>query len=156
MEETLQDHFDELVLCARLGELDNVQEITRILQTTHPEFVQVTQILGAKNSQGNTALHMAAANGRQDVLRYLLDNLTLAQINQTNEQGNTALHWAAVAGKVDSVRLLLEKEADPLVKNNSGKTAITEAEQAGHDKVVSFLLDNVDDSKIKLNMDDDE
>ncbi|KAJ1910765.1 ankyrin repeat-containing protein [Tieghemiomyces parasiticus] len=157
-EESLQDNLDEVISYARAGSLADYQEACAALAALRPEVCAdpVGQVLAATNSQGLTALHMAAANGHMELLGYLLAQLPPVAVNRPNAEGNTALHWAAVAGQVEAVRELLKHQADPLAKNATGKTAITEAQQAGKEAVVDFLLANVDESRIELREDDDD
>ena len=61
-------------------------------------------------------------------------------IKDINHSGNTPLHWAALNGHLEAVKLLVAAGADPSIKNNAGKVAAVEAEEAGKDEVVSWLL----------------
>ena len=53
-------------------------------------------VLGAQNRRGDTALHMAAGCGKEEVVEALLE--LGATLEQTNRDGNTALHMAASGG----------------------------------------------------------
>lgn len=84
----------------------------------------------------------------------LLDTSTLPQIlsaaaispscppllHWPNQSGSTPLHYAAVNGQLEAVKLLLAAGADPKTTNAAGHNAIFEAEQAGRDEVVGYLL----------------
>jgi mandelamide amidase len=76
-----------------------------------------------------TALHYAAAESSEDVLRALLTETNAGvsdvawAIDQQDSCGNTALHWAASAGDDSNVALLLEFGADTHIKNYTGMTA---------------------------------
>lgn len=60
-----------------------------------------------------------------------------------NKKFSYPLHFAVRENKADLVRILLENEADPNVKNSSGKTPLQKAMQKNinksHDKVISQL-----------------
>jgi uncharacterized protein len=57
-----------------------------------------------------------------------------------NHSGSTPLHYAAVNGQLEAVKLLLAAGADPKTTNAAGHNAIFQAEQAGRDGVVGYLL----------------
>jgi len=52
------------------------------------------------------------------------------------------VHEASYYGALEVVRLLLEHGADVEAKYNDGKTALQEAADRGHDKVVEFLREH--------------
>lgn len=62
-----------------------------------------------RDSDGNTALHLAAKNGD---LR-LVEALNFLKIDDLNEYGNTPLHYAVEFGHVDVVKALIRKGANP-------------------------------------------
>eukprot|EP00008_Paramoeba_atlantica_P015586 CAMPEP_0201475548 /NCGR_PEP_ID=MMETSP0151_2-20130828/956_1 /ASSEMBLY_ACC=CAM_ASM_000257 /TAXON_ID=200890 /ORGANISM="Paramoeba atlantica, Strain 621/1 / CCAP 1560/9" /LENGTH=185 /DNA_ID=CAMNT_0047855669 /DNA_START=120 /DNA_END=677 /DNA_ORIENTATION=+ len=68
-----------------------------------------------------TALHFAAAHGRVELLRLLIDKT--ANISAQDKDGNTPLHLAAGWGKIDAVIALLERNADPSIVNKEKLTA---------------------------------
>ncbi|KAJ3124526.1 hypothetical protein HK098_001074 [Nowakowskiella sp. JEL0407] len=139
-------HFDsdEFVLCARYGELEEMKElINNYLQSigeTSPSNATLRDLFTRKDSDLNTALHMAAANGHVDILKYLIPYLTPGDIGIGNQEGSTALHWAAVNGQVKAVEMLLAAGADATQKNNSGRSAVTVGEQQGQLEAVQLLL----------------
>ena len=72
---------------------------------------------------GNVAIHIAAQNGKVDVVDYLLKNG--AQVNSQNFKGNTALHMSVEYNLEDTTRKLLELGADKTIKNYDGNAAET-------------------------------
>jgi ankyrin repeat domain-containing protein 50 len=58
----------------------------------------------AKTDDGWTALHRAAAQGREAVVQLLLEKR--ADVEAKTDDGYTALHWAAERGHKAVVRLL--------------------------------------------------
>ncbi|RCK56322.1 Ankyrin repeat-containing protein YAR1 [Candida viswanathii] len=93
----------------------------------------------------STPLHMAAANGHLEVVKYLLlliskDDVK-AFIEAKNDNGNTALHWASYNGHLEVVQYLVEEfNADPFIKNKSGHDSIFEAELNGKTEVENWYL----------------
>ena len=60
----------------------------------------------AKDAKGQNALHYAAAEGRDSVLKYLIDEKEL-DVNTANAAGYTPLHIAVKKGMDSSVQLLI-------------------------------------------------
>lgn len=62
----------------------------------------------ARERDGSTALHLAAAEGQEEVVKALLDRTDMASfIAATDKDGFTALHGAAFRGHMPCVHLLL-------------------------------------------------
>jgi len=75
------------------------------------------------------ALLNAAAKGNLAIVRQLLANPKLVNINAVNKQGLTPLMIAVVNNKPNVVRLLVNKGANTKVKNKAGLTATALAKQ---------------------------
>lgn len=100
-------------------------------------------------------MHMVAANGHIELLRYLIESLQTPEnrkkaVNSANDSGNTPLHWAALNGSLDAVKLLVEAGADPLQKNLAGIDACYQADSADQNEVANYLysvvsLDDLDE-----------
>ncbi|CAG8521032.1 5387_t:CDS:10 [Acaulospora colombiana] len=138
-----RDVIDDIIVSARYGDLEELQAI----MSSHP-----VEYLLAEDEFGNTALHMASANGHADVVEYIIRTAgTLKEkvvANAQNESGNTPLHWGALNGHERVVELLVMNGADARIKNCAGRTATYEAQQNNHDKIVEFLLSNADIEKV--------
>jgi ankyrin repeat protein len=99
---------------------------------------------GARDKQGGMALLAAAAWGRVQNVKLLLDNG--APVEATDDEGNTPLLISAsgsAVSTIDTVRLLLENGANVEAKNSHGDTAlILAASEEGMDSIdiVKLLL----------------
>ncbi|KAL7751917.1 ankyrin repeat-containing protein [Sorochytrium milnesiophthora] len=133
----------ELVACARYGELAELQEEVARRCSDHSGWSTSKVLALADPQTGNTALHMAAANGHADVVQYLLEHLATPDVNARNSGGNTALHWCAVNGHLQVAEMLIKAGASVTAKNDAGKTPIYDAQLNGHEKVVDMLLQHV-------------
>lgn len=80
----------------------------------------------SRGSNGQSALHSAAAQGRGEVLRLLL--LTRANLALPDGDGNTPLHLATASGHARAARVLLETGANHRSHNNSGHTSGSNAQ----------------------------
>ncbi|GAA5846049.1 hypothetical protein JCM11251_005398 [Rhodosporidiobolus azoricus] len=86
----------------------------------------------AKDENGNTALHMAGGNGHEEIVRWLLPRLPASSLIAQNSSLSTPLHWISINYHLSILELLcplLPLEAFS-IKNQHGKTAVQEAEEA--------------------------
>eukprot|EP00040_Diaphanoeca_grandis_P023304 m.126570 g.126570 ORF g.126570 m.126570 type:complete len:442 (+) comp29209_c0_seq2:117-1442(+) len=130
----------EIVECARYGELDELAELINLKS----EGNEVNYV----GSMGNTALHMACANGHLDCVELLLKS---GAEYKTNDNGNTPLHWAVLNKHIDITKVLLTKceSADVLHKNSFGKSALTEAFGVGIADLTQLLLEHKSADKLE-------
>ena len=96
---------------------------------------------------GNTALHLASANGFIEVVKYLINELH-CDLNPKNKSLSTPLSWAAFNGQKEIVEFLLEKGADFDVKNIKEKKPSELAYDSGYYDVSDLLL-NKENEKYK-------
>lgn len=87
--------------------------------------------------KGWTAVMIAAAEGKPDVVQFLLENK--ASPNLKNSYGRTALMFASKYGFTSIVKLLLDYKADPNIKPD-GPVAILVAAQHSKVAVVKLLI----------------
>uniref|UniRef100_UPI0021487CA0 ankyrin repeat domain-containing protein n=1 Tax=Endozoicomonas sp. ONNA2 TaxID=2828741 RepID=UPI0021487CA0 len=80
-----------------------------------------TQI-NATDGEGQTPLHIIAANGDDRCLTELNDKG--ANVNATNKNGETALHLAVYNGHVECLKQLIVKGAKVNAPNKNGDTAL--------------------------------
>ncbi|MHB1946546.1 MAG: ankyrin repeat domain-containing protein [Gammaproteobacteria bacterium] len=82
-------------------------------------FVDVKLKPSATKFPGCSALHIAVAYGRYEIVKLLLAAGAVTSVQDV--AGNTPLHLAAEKGDQRLVELLLAKGADPLIKRLDGK-----------------------------------
>lgn len=101
-----------MIMCARGSMLE-----LRKLLNTDPNLVEKRDFVF-----GYTGLHWAAKKGSEDLVRMLAD--TGIDVNIISNGGYTPMHLAAMHGHEKVVQVLLEEyQADPLIRNYSGKQA---------------------------------
>ena len=97
---------------------------------------------------GSTILHIAARNGSDAILHYLVDNF-LVDVESTDNYGKTALHCASRMGLLDIVTYLMEfGRADYVSKDENGYNALQLACRYGHLNVTQYIMQryNVDNA----------
>lgn len=128
--------------------LDGDWQTARSIYEWHPHYMTATL-----SKQGETALHVAAAAGRNDFMRNLLMLLPEEVLALRDYFGQTALFLAAASGNIYLVKLLIEKNR--LLALDRGYVdeylPIHAAAMSGHREVVLLLysitgdhLDNKD------------
>lgn len=91
------------------------------------------------DNNGNTALIIAAREGKDDIMRVLY--LAGAKINTRNQFGESAIMLAALNGHSQAVNTLIAIRANTQ-GNRQGWTALLYAAFSGHSGIVRQLLDN--------------
>lgn len=123
--------FSALHLAAYLGKAS----VIRLLLSACPEAVDL------KNSDGETPLHIAASEGRFEVVVELLRagaNTLLRDVD-----GRTVLHIAVCKQHVDIVHLLLDgHNGQSMIRltDSAGKTPLHQAVLQGCDQIVQLFL----------------
>ena len=85
-------------------------------------------------SNGRTALQIAAYSGSSDAVEILLN--TIDNIDHQDNAGATALHLAATYNETACIDRLLRHNADPTIKNQDDLTAIHIAAKKGNDNTL--------------------
>ncbi|KAH0564657.1 tyrosine-protein kinase Shark isoform X2 [Cotesia glomerata] len=95
--------------------------------------------LDAKNELGQTAVHLAAKDGIDDILKKLIESK--ASVNCRDSAGYTPLHYACQSNLPNTVRLLIQGGANVQARNTStGMVPLHEAAKAGHIEVILAML----------------
>ena len=112
------------------------------------EMQEINEWLNLKNTDGDTALSMAAEKYDHKITELLLNSNAI--ITTSNQDGNTPLHKAAMSAS-PAVKLLLGTESKNQFinqQNNEGATALFLATKYKHKNLVSILIQNRADVKI--------
>ncbi|KAL0369798.1 UNVERIFIED_CONTAM: putative E3 ubiquitin-protein ligase XBAT31 [Sesamum angustifolium] len=95
----------------------------------------------------NSALHIAAANGRIEVLSLLLDRSVKPDLLNRHKQ--TPLMLAAMHGKISCVRKLIEAGANILMFDSlNGRTCLHYAAYYGHSDCLQVILSAARNSQV--------
>ncbi|KAK7074366.1 hypothetical protein SK128_009451 [Halocaridina rubra] len=151
----------ELVLFAenQIERYDNYFNSTNNIRKTplhfaaHKNLVETLKILleadadiTAKDEDGYTPLHVAVANGNEDIVKELIKFMksrnrnTRDVFNVKNNMRKTPLHFAARTGNLDILKVLLDAGVDVIAKDKDGYTALHVAIASEKDKVIQELL----------------
>lgn len=98
--------------------------------------------IDATELRGKTALHIATAHDRVDIVQLLLQHE--ASVNACSDGGWTPLHNACDKGCVEIVQILLREKAHINSQLLNGVTPLHLAAQGGHREVVECLLERPD------------
>eukprot|EP00210_Caulerpa_lentillifera_P009126 g8700.t1 len=95
-----------------------------------------------KNSQGTTALHVAAMKGNIEIMQILINYG--ADISATTKEGDNVLHLALIEGKGEVVKFLLERVFFPRInvnqENSNGSTPLSiAAEKCDLDSILVLI-----------------
>jgi ankyrin repeat protein len=88
--------------------------------------------------KGWNPLLYAATGGKDEVVKLLLD--LGANINAVSDNGTTPLMMAVRGGHKSTVKLLLDRGANPNMKNERGETALTWAMDRGYTEIGTALV----------------
>ncbi|KAJ4322521.1 hypothetical protein N0V84_004767 [Fusarium piperis] len=93
----------------------------------------------AKDTDGETALHLAAANGLLEAAEKLIN--AGAKVSELDNEGQQPLHKACSEGHVQIVNQLLNKGADTQIVDTDGWSPLHLASRYGHTEVIRALLE---------------
>mmetsp|Transcript_21631 Transcript_21631/g.31407 ORF Transcript_21631/g.31407 Transcript_21631/m.31407 type:complete len:308 (-) Transcript_21631:86-1009(-) len=93
------------------------------------------------NSEGASALHHAARNGNEHVVRLILDNDDSHRlVNSVNRAGKTPLFHACYRGNLEAIEILIDSGSDLVHRDRGQSTILHEACSQGQSEAVELLL----------------
>ncbi|TWW60438.1 Ankyrin-1 [Takifugu flavidus] len=104
--------------------------------------------INTANQKGNTALHIAALAGQEQVVTELVNYG--ANVNAQSQKGFTPLYMAAQENHLEVVKFLLENGANQSIPTEDGFTPLAVALQQGHENVVALLINYGTKGKVRL------
>ncbi|GAA6051808.1 hypothetical protein JCM3770_004983 [Rhodotorula araucariae] len=123
------DEIHALLDCCRYGDIaeGDFDDIRAFADVYGDEW-----LAKATDDRGNSPLHMAAGNGHEEIVAWLLPRLPPAALCAQNAALSTPVHWAALNYHLGVLQQLcpLLPVAALEIKNQHGKTAVQEAEEA--------------------------
>ena len=97
--------------------------------------------LTARDSDGRTPLHWAAANGQLETVKWLVQKNSDLLCMQ-DKDGSTPLHCAAISGQLETIKWLVQKNSDLLCMQDEGcTTPLHCAAVMGHLEVVKWQVE---------------
>ncbi|KAF8793386.1 Ankyrin repeat and SAM domain-containing [Argiope bruennichi] len=124
---SMQSHHDILYFCQK----ENIQEVKNLLEQG--------VCVNFQNSEGETPLQVAAANGFSQIVSLLISYGAL--VDFPNSYGWTPLIHAARHGHYETVSLLLKKKAKVNICNKLGLSPVVAAAWSGDLKTVKLLIE---------------
>jgi ankyrin repeat protein len=128
------------------------QEMVRAIVQDKPadvkDLLNKGESLDAKQN-GQTALHIAAMNGKVDILTVLIARG--AKVDVQDDQGITPLMLAAKDGRVEAIQALIAQGAKITVQDKLGENALHIAAAHGKKDAVAALLDRGADVRATTN-----
>ncbi|KAL1139815.1 hypothetical protein AAG570_006792 [Ranatra chinensis] len=119
-----------LLSAIKEGDINSFEDI---LNSGHANIDQT-------NKNGETALHLAAAYGRDEMARHLV--MCGANVALVDSQGDTSLIHAARHASTNILLLLIKVGACVCTQNHEGETALHVAAAWGELEVVKILVEN--------------
>ncbi|WP_264329360.1 ankyrin repeat domain-containing protein [Wolbachia endosymbiont (group A) of Andrena hattorfiana] len=99
---------------------------------------KLSEIVNAKDGCDIAPLHLAAGNGKLDIVKYLINKG--ASIDSRDCFYQTPLYWAAKSGELDMVKYLVNKGASVDIEDSYGRTALYWAVENENFYIAEYLI----------------
>jgi len=109
-----------LMMVAAKEETDKTIEMAK-------KLLEADADVNAQEARGNTVLHYALFRFRPRLIDLLIQYNVNPNVKSKAQQGKTPLMMAVVSGQKEFVEKLLQAGADPTIKDDLGRTAISVA-----------------------------
>ena len=130
----MSDITDKVIQAAMTGDLAVLRRIAK----QHG----VTAVKAEGDPDELTTIHVAAAAGHEDIVRFLLSDEIRADPRTATDNNFTPLHAAAMQGNARICQLLLDHGADPNMQTDpQGYLPLHSAAWGGHVEAVQVLLE---------------
>lgn len=93
-----------------------------------------------RDYKGRTALHLAVAAGKIEMVKTLLGQQPRADTEAKDRNGQAPLHYAVERGQDNIVELLVKVEADKDIQDRQGETPLHYAAKKGQEVMANFLI----------------
>lgn len=123
--------------------VNNDNDSLRFFAKIHPEMVN------KKNIGGAAAINIAARNGRDEMVRILIENS--ADINSTDNESWTPIMRASL-GYPKIVELLISKKAKILNVNSNNDSAISISANSGCFGCLKLIMDSLEFTEENINL----
>lgn len=91
-------------------------------------------------NRGNSALLIAAWDGRLDIIRWITEHPKIQMsLNQSDNNGFTPLIKAAIKGHQHIVQYLIDCRVDPFIRDRNAMSALDYAIEKNHQEIVTIL-----------------
>jgi ankyrin repeat protein len=142
--------------CAQGGHFESLERIIQSLNATKTKD-DIAEILADqdKTKNNDTCLHMAAANGHVEVVRYILDVCKSVQLDLQrfeNRHGDTPLHSAVRAKRGECVLLLKNSDKKGKVQKHKNYEKLTPKALAEHLNVGDIWNFTVEEAPVSPSM----
>ncbi|KAF6035814.1 hypothetical protein EB796_005881 [Bugula neritina] len=136
----------------------SVEQKVELLKIQNDDVEQKVELFKIQDVSDSTAIHSAALGGHTDIIKCLLDGVSVDQkVELFKATNRVAIHCAAHGGHTDIIKFLLDGvSVDQKIElleilDISDNTAIHCAAQGGHTDIIKCLLDAVSvEQKVEL------
>ncbi|XP_022092629.1 uncharacterized protein LOC110980336 [Acanthaster planci] len=135
-EEKRREEEESLLLGPSIHQSCKKGDLERIKKLTQHN----AELINSPDERGWTPLHVASANGRLDIVKYLSSND--ASINDLTPTGYTAMHMGAMNGHVAVVKLLAAMGMTVDCRTVDEQTPLHMAAMSGHLECTKWLVAN--------------